>query len=79
MPKYLGRRRVGYCQRTGKKVLYEDLIEDPRTGLLVEKGWDDPIHPQEYLPPPTTEVRSQPPTSVIEPEDTVVVGPLYDE
>jgi hypothetical protein len=52
MARYLGRGQVGICQRSGKKVRREDLVEDGQVkGLLVDKYWYEPYHPQ-LLPPP---------------------------
>jgi hypothetical protein len=79
MPKYLGKRRIGYCQRTGKKVLYEDLVQDGETGALVEKGWDDPVHPQRFLPDVGIDVRPTMPAPDNEAPDVIVPGPLWVE
>jgi hypothetical protein len=52
MSRYLGRGQVGICQRSGKKVKRKDLVEDGQVkGLLVDKNWWEPYHPQ-LLPPP---------------------------
>ena len=52
MSRYLGRGQVGICQRSGKKVKRKDLVEDGQVkGLLVDKNWWGPYHPQ-LLPPP---------------------------
>lgn len=77
MPRYLGRNRIGFCQRTGFKVKHKDLVPDGElSGHLVEKGWEDEDHPQKYLPQiQDREVRSIPGVLVnIEPEEEVELG-----
>ena len=52
MARYLGRGQVGICQRSGKKCKRESLVEDGQVkGLIVDKDWYEPYHPQ-LLPPP---------------------------
>lgn len=44
-----GKKAVGICQRSGKKVFRQDMLEDGQVpGLLVAKDWWEPRHPQEF-------------------------------
>lgn len=81
MPRYLGQHRIGYCQRTGFKAKYRDLVPDGETGQLVEDGWDDQEHPQKYLPAiADSEQRTIPGVLMnIEPEEIIEVGPLVTD
>lgn len=46
-----GKHAYGYCQRTGDKVPYKDLVPDgDNPGLLVSKKYKDIKHPAEYPP-----------------------------
>jgi hypothetical protein len=78
MPRYLGRNRIGYCQRSGFKVRYRDLVPDGETGQLVEKGWEDDEHPQKYLPAIGDQgARTIPGVLAnIEPEEEIEVNPI---
>ena len=50
MPRSLGKYTIAFDQRTGFKVKYKDLVEDgEHPHLLVEKGTEDPEHPQKYV------------------------------
>lgn len=50
-----GPRAWGICQRSGKRLLRKDMVEDGHIeGLLVAPEWYEPRHPQE-LPPRDTE------------------------
>lgn len=44
-----GRAAWGQCQRCGQRYLRDKLAEEERTGLLVCRDCDDPIHPQETV------------------------------
>lgn len=44
-----GSRAWGECARSGKRMLLKDMVEDPRTGLLVAPDWAEPLDPR----PPT--------------------------
>lgn len=45
-----GNQAWGECQRSGKKMLLKDLVEDGYyPGLLVAPDWYEPRHPQERL------------------------------
>lgn len=44
-----GRRAYGYCARSGQRLLLREMVEDPRTGLLVAPDWAEPVDPR----PPT--------------------------
>ena len=46
-----GKHAYGYCQRTGDKVPYKDLVRDgDNPGLLVSKKFKDKEHPAERPP-----------------------------
>lgn len=50
-----GKRSVGICQRGGHKVPYRYIIEEPGTGLRVDRRWSDGRfnmvdHPQNFPP-----------------------------
>lgn len=50
MARSLGRRPIGFDQRTGKKERFSDLIEDGEIpGLRVKRGTEDFEHPQKRL------------------------------
>lgn len=43
-----GKKAWGICQRSGKRVPYDDLVEDGYIkGLLVARDWYEPPHPQD--------------------------------
>lgn len=41
-----GDRAWGECARSGIRMLLKDMVEDPRTGLLVAPDWAEPPDPQ---------------------------------
>jgi hypothetical protein len=44
-----GSRAIGFCQRSGIKMLLKDMVEDGHIrGLMVHPDWWEPRHPQEY-------------------------------
>lgn len=46
-----GPRAWGHCERSGKKLLLRDMVEDGhQKGLQVAPDWYEPRHPQEYIP-----------------------------
>ena len=52
MPRSLGRRPIGYSQRSMFKVRAEELVEDGEIrGLRVRRGEEDQEHPQKFLKP----------------------------
>jgi hypothetical protein len=43
-----GKRAWGECQRSGRKMLLRDMIEDGRyPGLMVDPAWREDKHPSE--------------------------------
>ena len=49
MPRSLGRKPIGFSQRSGAKVRASDLVEDGEIrGLVVARGEVDREHPQKY-------------------------------
>lgn len=85
MGKYArGRRAWGICQRSGKRVLLNELVRDGHSPeLLVAPEWWEPRHPQEF-PPPMDEAialyRPSPEESLSVPDDFVAdpLEPLAD-
>lgn len=46
-----GRRAVGECARSGRKMLLEDMVSDGYyPSLMVDPAWREERHPQERLP-----------------------------
>lgn len=46
-----GKYAYGYCQRSGDKVPYKELVHDrDNPGLLVQKSWRDDKNPQDKSP-----------------------------
>lgn len=46
-----GRKAWGYCQRSGKRMLLNELVRDGHDeNLLVAPEWYEPKHPKESLP-----------------------------
>lgn len=46
-----GSRAWGECQRSGRKMLLRDMVEDGQVqGLLVDPEYYEPKHPQEAVP-----------------------------
>lgn len=47
MTKYArGDRAWGHCARSGRRMLLKDMVEDPRTGTLVDPSWAEPPDPR---------------------------------
>lgn len=47
-----GDKAWGECARSGKRMYLKDMIEDPRTGLLVDPAWaedPDPLPPANII------------------------------
>jgi hypothetical protein len=45
----VGRKAYGECARSGRRMLLRYMVEDPRTGLLVDPAWAERSDPR----PPT--------------------------
>lgn len=59
----IGRRAIGICERSGKKMLRRLMVYDGQyPDLLVAPDEWDPKHPQEYLPDVTDPVVIYDPT-----------------
>jgi len=59
----LGRKAIGICERSGKKMLRRFMVYDGQyPDLLVAPDEWDPKHPQEYLPDVTDPVVIYDPT-----------------
>ena len=53
MPRSLGRRAIGFSQRSNFKVRADQLVEDGEIrGLRVKRGEEDQEHPQKFRRPP---------------------------
>lgn len=81
MPRYLGLRRIAYCQRGGHKIPYTEIVEDGEIpGLLVDKRWADDVHPQRFLPPvPGDQIAIDRPSAPSENQNaTIKIGTLWD-
>lgn len=47
-----GDKAWGECARSGRRMLLKDMVEDPRTGLLVDPSWaedPDPLPPANII------------------------------
>jgi hypothetical protein len=50
MARSLGRKPIAFDQRTGRKIRYDELVEDGEIpGLRVKRGTEDQEHPQKRL------------------------------
>lgn len=48
MPRYAtGKRAVGICARSGRKMLLKDMVKDERLGLMMDPAEADIKHPVE--------------------------------
>jgi len=78
-----GRRPIAYCQRTGRKVPYDEIVEDGEIkGLRVAAADADEEHPLKFyrMPGPDKQALRRPlPESSRELYDIDVVGTWPDE
>lgn len=64
---------VNICQRTGFLTRPEDLVKEPKTGLMVRRWEADPVHPQDYVrgkrETPRPDPSPEPGDTFLEPND----------